>query len=132
MDSVGGIDLQLLGIGGNGHIGFNEPSDCFMKGTHCVSLSKSTIEANARFFISMNDVPKYAYSMGIGNIMSARKILLVASGVNKAKALYDSCFGPITPRVPASALQLHEDVVIVADEDALSMIKGKGVLPNDN
>lgn len=120
--SVGGIDLQLLGIGGNGHIGFNEPADAFEVETHCVNLTESTILANARFFESMDDVPKQAYTMGIKNIMSAKKILLVATGENKAEALYNSLFGKITPSVPASILQLHGDVTVVADEDALSMI----------
>lgn len=126
IDSVGGIDLQLLGIGGNGHIGFNEPDEVFHAKTHCVDLTESTIQANARFFESMDEVPKQAYTMGIQNIMGAKKILLVASGEGKAKALYDSVCGPITPKVPASVLQLHNDVVIVADEAALSMIKEKG------
>ena len=128
IEATGGVDLQLLGIGGNGHIGFNEPSDAFEKGTHCVALTESTIQANARFFDSIDDVPKYAYSMGVGNIMAAKKILLVASGEGKAQAVYDSCFGPITPQVPASALQLHTDVVIIADEAALSLCREKGVL----
>ena len=120
--SVGGIDMQLLGIGGNGHIGFNEPADAFEVETHCVNLTESTILANARFFESMEDVPKQAYTMGIKNIMSAKKILLVATGENKAEALYNSLFGKITPSVPASILQLHGDVIVVADEEALSMI----------
>lgn len=128
IESVGGIDLQLLGIGGNGHIGFNEPCDEFIKGTHQVGLAESTIQANARFFDKIEDVPRFAYSMGIGNIMSARKVLLVASGEGKAQAVYDSFFGPITPQVPASILQLHPDVVVVADEAALSLAKEKGVL----
>lgn len=121
--SLGGIDIQLLGIGGNGHIGFNEPDDAFIRDTHCVKLTDSTIEANSRFFASKDEVPKYAYTMGIGSIMQAKKILLVASGKNKAKAVYDTVCGPITPKVPASVLQLHPDAVIVADEDALSMIE---------
>ena len=102
--SVGGIDIQLLGIGGNGHIGFNEPGE------------------------SMDEVPKQAYTMGIKNIMAAKKILLVATGSAKADALYKSLYGPITPNVPASILQLHQDVTVVADEDALSLIKEKGLL----
>lgn len=127
--SVGGIDLQLLGIGGNGHIGFNEPGEAFEAETHCVDLTESTIRANARFFESMDEVPKQAYTMGISNIMSAKKILLVASGENKAEALYQSLYGKITPHVPASVLQLHSDVAVVADEAALSLImKEKGVL----
>lgn len=126
--SVGGVDMQLLGIGGNGHIGFNEPSDAFEKETHCVDLTESTIKANARFFASMDEVPKQAYTMGIKNIMEAKKILLVANGEAKAEALYNSLYGPITPQVPASILQLHPDVTVVADEAALSLIKEKGLL----
>lgn len=132
IESVGGIDLQLLGIGENGHIGFNEPDEEFAKGTHKVLLTDSTITANARFFDNPDDVPKYAYSMGIKNIMSAKRILLAASGVNKAKALFDSLYGPITPKVPASILQLHPDVIIVADSDALSIIKEKGLMSIGN
>lgn len=118
--SLGGADLQLLGIGGNGHIGFNEPSDSFAKGTHCVALEKSTIEANSRFFASIDDVPTHAYSMGIKTIMSAKKILLLASGENKAEAINATINGPITPKVPGSILQLHPDVTIIADEAAMS------------
>lgn len=121
--SLGGIDLQLLGIGNNGHIGFNEPGEAFEKETHCVKLTENTIQANARFFESIDDVPKYAYSTGIKNIMQAKSILLVASGKAKADALYKSLFGPITPSVPASILQLHNNVSIVADEEALTLIK---------
>lgn len=118
--SMGGVDLQLLGIGGNGHIGFNEPSDAFDKGTHCVALAESTIQANARFFKSIDEVPRFAYSMGIQTIMQAKKIVLVASGESKADAVYKMAYGPITPSVPASVLQLHPDVIVVADEAALS------------
>lgn len=118
--SLGGVDLQLLGIGGNGHIGFNEPSDAFDKETHCVALAESTIQANARFFKSIDEVPRYAYSMGIQSIMRARKIVLVASGESKADAIYKAIYGPVTPAVPASILQFHNDVVVVADEAALS------------
>ena len=120
--SVGGIDLQLLGIGCNGHIGFNEPGTSFGKETHCVTLSDNTIDANARFFKSKDEVPKQAYSMGIKSIMQAKQILLIASGENKADALYNSILGPITPAVPASILQLHNNVTIVADKEALSKI----------
>lgn len=120
--SLGGIDLQLLGIGNNGHIGFNEPGEAFEKETHCIKLTENTIQANARFFENIDDVPKYAYTMGIKNIMQARSILLVASGASKAEALYNSLFGPISPAVPASILQLHNNVSIVADEAALSLI----------
>ena len=126
--SMGGVDIQLLGIGGNGHIGFNEPGDVFEKETHVVDLTESTIQANSRFFESMDEVPKQAYTMGIKNIMAARKILLVATGAAKAQALYDSLYGPITPNVPASILQLHNDGTVVADEDALSLIREKGLL----
>ena len=126
--SVGGIDIQLLGIGGNGHIGFNEPSDHFEDETHCVDLTETTIQANKRFFEKVEDVPTQAYTMGIKNIMAAKKILLVATGSAKADALYKSLYGPITPNVPASILQLHQDVTVVADEDALSLIKEKGLL----
>ena len=116
----GGIDLQLLGIGRNGHIGFNEPGTVFKKETHCVDLTESTIEANKRFFASEADVPRQAYSLGIKNIMQARKILVIVSGKDKADALYNAVHGEITPAVPASILQLHNDVTIVADADALN------------
>lgn len=128
IESVGGIDLQLLGIGGNGHIGFNEPDSVFVKGTHMVTLTEETRQANARFFSSIDEVPTHAYTMGIQNIMSAKKILLLANGEGKAQALYNSFFGPITPEVPASILQLHNDVIIIADEAALSLIHSKGLL----
>ena len=121
--SVGGVDMQLLGIGGNGHIGFNEPSDSFAQVTHCVDLTQSTIDANKRFFASEADVPRQAYTMGIGTILQAKKILLVASGEDKAEAVKNTLFGPITPYVPASILQIHPDVTIVADEAALSLCK---------
>lgn len=120
---MGGVDLQLLGIGSNGHIGFNEPQEAFEKETHCVALTKETIDANARFFESNEEVPKYAISMGIKSIMQAKKILLIASGASKAKALFDTFYGPITPLVPSSILQLHNDVTVVADEEALAKIK---------
>lgn len=120
IDSLGGADLQLLGLGHNGHIGFNEPADDFPKTTHCVDLQESTIEANKRFFASIDDVPKQAYTMGIGTIMKAKKILLIVSGADKADILKAALFGPVTPQVPASILQLHNDVVVVADEAALS------------
>ena len=119
--AAGGIDLQLLGMGLNGHIGFNEPDEYFSKGTHCVNLTESTIEANKRFFDSADDVPRQAYTMGVQTIMLARRIVLVVSGENKAKTVREAFFGPVTPRVPASILQLHTDVSIVADEAALSL-----------
>lgn len=120
IESVGGVDLQLLGLGHNGHIGFNEPEDTFPKLTHCVDLQESTIEANKRFFADINDVPRQAYTMGIQTIMRAKKILMVVSGEDKAQILHDFVCGPITPHVPASILQLHNDCIIVADEAALS------------
>ena len=120
--SMGGVDLQLLGIGHNGHIGFNEPGDAFDNDVHCVDLTQSTIEANKRFFAPADDVPKQAYTMGIKTIMQAKKILIVASGEDKADIVRDAFFGPITPKVPASVLQLHNDVTLVADEAALSKI----------
>ena len=144
--SLGGIDLQLLGIGHNGHIGFNEPSDSFEKQVHCVDLTESTIEANKRFFESAEDVPRQAYTMGIKTIMQAKKILVIASGEDKAytmgiktimsahrilvvvsgsdkaEAVKNAFFGPVTPAVPGSILQLHNDVTLVADEAALSKI----------
>lgn len=118
--SLGGIDLQLLGLGHNGHIGFNEPADSFAPVTHCVDLAESTIEANKRFFASSDDVPRQAYTMGIGTIMKATRILLVVSGEDKAQILRNVLFGPVTPQVPASVLQLHKNVIVVADEAARS------------
>lgn len=118
---LGGVDLQLLGCGHNGHIGFNEPSDHFDKGTHCVDLAERTIEANKRFFESIDDVPRQAYTMGIQTIMAARKIVIIISGKDKAEIVKKAFFGPVTPAVPASILQMHTDVVVIADEDALSL-----------
>lgn len=120
--TLGGIDLQLLGLGNNGHIGFNEPCSSFEKETHCVNLTQSTIEANSRFFASIDDVPTQAYTMGIQTIMMAKKILVVVNGEGKADAVYNSFFGPVTPQVPASILQMHPDVTVVADEAALSKV----------
>lgn len=120
--SLGGQDLQLLGLGHNGHIGFNEPDTVFEKTTHCVDLQESTIEANKRFFASADDVPKQAYTMGIGTIMQAKRILVVVSGEDKADTVAKAFFGPVTPEVPASILQFHKDVILVADEAALSKV----------
>ena len=119
---VGGVDLQLLGLGHNGHIGFNEPGMAFEAETHCVNLTESTMKANQRFFASMEDVPHQAYTMGIKTIMQAKKILVVISGADKAAIVREAFFGPITPKVQASVLQLHNDVTVVADEAALSEI----------
>ena len=121
--SLGGVDLQLLGLGHNGHIGFNEPGEAFEKETHCVDLTESTIEANKRFFASADDVPKQAYTMGIKTIMQAKKILIVVNGENKADIVKRAFFGPVTPEVPASILQLHNDVTVVGDEEALAKIE---------
>ena len=120
---VGGVDLQLLGIGHDGHIGFNEPSDAFDLGTHCVDLKPETIEANKRFFDGNVDlVPKQAYTMGTRTILQARKVLMVVNGKAKAEIVKKSFFGPVTPEVPASILQMHPDFVLVGDEEALSLI----------
>ncbi|MBQ8945502.1 MAG: glucosamine-6-phosphate deaminase [Lachnospiraceae bacterium] len=118
----GGIDLQLLGLGHNGHIGFNEPGTAFEAQTHLVNLTETTIKANQRFFKDDENVPKQAYTIGIKSIMQARKILVVVSGEDKAEALRAAVCGPITPNVQASVLQLHNDITIVADEAALSRI----------
>jgi glucosamine-6-phosphate deaminase len=125
IESMGGIDIQLLGIGNNGHIGFNEPSDNFTKGTGLVDLTASTIDANSRFFATRDLVPTQALSMGVGQIMSAKKILLIALGEGKADILEKSLFGPVTPTVPASILQFAADVTVCADEGALSVIRSK-------
>lgn len=122
IERMGGIDMQLLGMGGNGHIGFNEPGASFESETHCVDLTESTIEANKRFFARREDVPRQAYTMGIKSIMQARKIVVLVSGESKARALRDALYGKITPTVPASILQIHNDVTIVADEAARSLL----------
>lgn len=120
---LGGVDMQLLGIGLNGHIGFNEPNDVFDKGTHCVNLTKSTIEANARFFKSIDEVPKQAITMGIKTIMMAKKIILAINGEKKKEIAKAAIYGPVTPKVPASILQMHPDVTVVLDEAAAELIK---------
>lgn len=120
---MGGVDIQLLGIGNNGHIAFNEPCDEFPEKTHVVDLTQNTIEANARFFQSMDEVPKQAITMGIGTIMKAKKIVLLANGPKKAQTIYDTVYGPITPKVPASILRLHPDVTIFVDEEAGALLK---------
>lgn len=118
IQEVGGVDLQLLGLGHNGHIGFNEPADEFTKATNLVQLTESTIQANSRLFDSIDDVPREAYTMGIGTIMSAKMILLVANGEGKAQIVHDVIYGPVTPQVPASILQFHPNVVVVVDKKA--------------
>ena len=120
---LGQIDLQILGIGENGHIGFNEPDDFFPVEAHEVELTASTIAANARFFDDETKVPGKAYSMGIGDIMSAKKILLLANGVKKAEAVAAAFNGRVDPKVPASILQLHPDVEVYADLDAAALFR---------
>lgn len=124
MEELGPIDLQLLGMGHNGHIGFNEPDSYFPMGTHAVDLKESTISANARFFASIDDVPRRALTMGIGSIMKAKSILVVVSGEGKADIVAKAFSGPVTPNVPASILQMHPDVTLVGDEAALSKLLG--------
>ena len=120
--SLGGVDLQLLGIGHNGHIGFNEPSDTFVKGTNCVDLTQSTIEANARFFDNEDQVPKQAYTMGILDILQAKRVVMIVTGESKAQILKDAFCGPVRPEVPASIMQMHPDFILVADEAAMSLV----------
>ena len=120
--SMGGVDIQVLGMGHNGHIGFNEPDDYFPMGTHAVDLQESTINANARFFASADEVPRKAMTMGIGNIMAAKQILVVVNGEAKADIVKQAFTGPITPMVPASILQLHPNVIVVGDQAAMSKL----------
>ncbi len=117
---LGGIDMQLLGIGQNGHIGFNEPNDTFIAGTHVVDLTEDTRMANSSLFPDPDDMPRRAVTMGMAAIMQAKRIVLIANGAAKARALHAAIDGPITPEVPASILQLHPDVTVICDEDALS------------
>ena len=124
---LGGIDLQLLGMGHNGHIAFNEPGDDFGLETHVVTLTDRTIDANTRFFESRDEVPRHALSMGIKNIMQARRILIVVSGEEKAETVCKAFAGPVTKDVPASVLQLHPDVTLVGDRAALSKLVEAGV-----
>ncbi|MFT4145902.1 MAG: glucosamine-6-phosphate deaminase [Mobilitalea sp.] len=126
IQSLGGIDLQLLGIGHNGHIGFNEPGASFEKSTHVVALTESTIQANSRLFKSPEQVPTHAYTMGIKSIMQSQKILLIVSGSDKAEIIRDAFTGPITPSLPASILQLHNDVTLVGDKASLALLTLEG------
>ena len=123
IESLGRVDIQLLGIGLNGHIGFNEPGDSFPAATHVTDLAASTIRANARFFRSIDEVPTRALTMGIGTILKAKKIVLLTSGAAKAETLYQTMYGPVTPQLPASILQFHPDVVVFADEEAASVVR---------
>ena len=120
--SLGGIDVQVLGMGHNGHIGFNEPEEAFEMATHVVHLTDDTINSNARFFASRDQVPRQALTMGIKSIMQARHILVVVSGADKADIVKAAFTGPVTPKVPASILQMHPHVSLVADEAALSLL----------
>ena len=118
-----GVDIQVLGIGNNAHIGFNEPTINFEKGTHLVELEESTIEANSRFFDNIGDVPKKAITMGVGSIFKSRKIMLIATGENKAEAIYNTVYGKVAPEVPASILQFHSDIVLILDKEAAKLLK---------
>lgn len=119
---LGGIDIQLLGVGNNGHIAFNEPNNELSSGTHIISLTDNTIEANARFFDNIYDVPRKAITMGVGGIMKAKKIILIASGESKAEAIKGIFSGKITTANPATMLQMHRDVTIIVDEAAAKLI----------
>lgn len=123
IQNIGGIDLQLLGLGSNGHIGFNEPGESLSVGTHLTNLKESTIEANARFFDSIDRVPKKAITMGLGGIMKAKKIIVIASGDGKAKVIEKMMSGKITTEVPATMLQMHRDVLLIVDEEAAKLLK---------
>ncbi len=122
IEEWGGVDLQLLGLGHDGHIGFNEPDDHFPAMTHEVKLLEITRQANKRFFDSIDEVPTAAYTMGIGTVMAAKKVLMVVTGKDKADILKKSFFGPVTPEVPASILQFHPDVTVICDEAAASLL----------
>lgn len=122
IEQAGGIDIQLLGLGQNGHIGFNEPDSSFSYGTQVVTLTKNTIEANRHYFDNEDDMPKQAISLGIGGIMKARQIVLIACGDSKAQAVLDMIKGPIDPMCPASILQLHQDAVVLLDAQAASLL----------
>ncbi len=122
IEELGPIDVQVLGLGHDGHIGFNEPAEDFATLTHLVDLTDVTIEANARFFASANEVPRQALTMGIGTIMQAKKVIMVVSGKDKAEIVKKAFTGPVTPEVPASILQMHPDFVLIGDQDALSLL----------
>ena len=122
IEAKGGIDLQVLGIGQNAHIGFNEPDVKFAATTHKVELDEETIQANSRFFASIDEVPRYAISMGIKTIMMAEHVILLANGKNKAEAVYKAVCGDVTPEAPASILQLHRDVAVIVDREAAALL----------
>ncbi len=125
ISDAGGVDVQLLGIGGNGHIGFNEPGSPLDGGTRLITLDERTRRDNARFFASLAQVPTQAVTQGIGTILRARRLVLLAFGRQKAQALAAALAGPVTPRLPASALQRHPDVLVLADADAASLLPGQ-------
>jgi len=125
IDEYGGIDLQILGIGANGHIAFNEPGSSLGSRTRIKTLTEKTRQDNARFFSSMDEVPKYAITMGVGTIMEARSLLLLASGANKAEAIKATVEGPIMAKYPATIVQLHRYATVVVDEEAASKLEGE-------
>jgi len=125
IEENGGIDFQILGIGTNGHIGFNEPSKSFKANTHLVELAESTINANSRFFDSMEEVPKYGITMGIKSIMMSKRIILIAYGENKAEAIDKAFFEDVTPEMPASILQFHRNVTVLLDKGAAKLVEEK-------
>jgi glucosamine-6-phosphate deaminase len=130
--SSGGIDLQILGIGNNGHIGFNEPNPSFEAATHVVRLDDETLQANSRFFYNIEKVPQYAISIGIKTIMNSRLIVLLADGPGKAEIVAKALYGKITPAVPASVLQLHPNVIVVLDQKAAQQLSGTNKLNHPN
>ncbi|GAA0071951.1 glucosamine-6-phosphate deaminase [Clostridium sardiniense] len=123
IDELGGTDIQLLGVGNNGHVAFNEPDKALISGTHLTGLTESTIEANSRFFDSMEEVPKTAITMGLGQIMKSKKILLIASGEGKAEAMKELFSGKITTECPVTMLNMHRDVTVIIDEVAAKFVK---------
>ena len=122
IEELGGIDVQLLGVGNNGHIAFNEPDKELYSGTHVITLTEDTIKANSRFFDTIDEVPKRAITMGLGEIMKAKKIVLIASGESKAEAIKGLFSGKITTENPASMLQMHRDVTVIVDKAAAKLI----------
>ncbi|MGN0026487.1 MAG: glucosamine-6-phosphate deaminase [Clostridium sp.] len=122
IENLGGTDVQLLGIGNNGHIAFNEPDEDLVSGTHLTNLTQDTIQANARFFDSIDEVPKTALTMGLGGIMKSKKIIVIASGESKAEAVKAMVNGKISTKMPASMLQMHRDVVVIVDEAAAKLL----------
>lgn len=122
IQELGGTDVQLLGVGNNGHIAFNEPDTNLVSGTHLTGLTENTIESNARFFESKADVPTTALTMGLGEIMKSKKIIVIASGEGKAEAVKAMLNGKISTDMPASMLQMHRDVVVIIDEDAAKLL----------